>query len=122
MIKISNASSAAFTWSATEQVWPFEKDASGNTLYCQEVDLGTMPNATVKTVAANSYVNSKKVFKFWGVGRTANDNGDCITLPYVSNAYTSHWVLFTFPGGSFRIHTGVDYSAYSAKGYVIYAK
>lgn len=42
---------SAFQWSTSEQVWPFEKDILGNTLYCKEIDFGALPNSGSKTVA-----------------------------------------------------------------------
>jgi hypothetical protein len=42
---------STFQWSTSEQVWPFEKASGGATLYCKEVNFGTLPNATTKNVA-----------------------------------------------------------------------
>jgi hypothetical protein len=44
---------SAFTWSTSEQVWPFEKHDDGSTLYCRYVDFGALPNSGTKTVAHN---------------------------------------------------------------------
>jgi hypothetical protein len=43
----------AFQWSASEQIWPFEKAVDGSVLYCKEVDCGAMPNNGTKSVAHN---------------------------------------------------------------------
>lgn len=51
MIRLAGASS--FTWSTSEQVYPFEKSSDGSTLYCKEIDCGAGPNAGVKDVAHN---------------------------------------------------------------------
>jgi len=42
-----------FQWSTDEQVYPFEKASDGSTLYCKEVDFGSLPNNGTKSVAHN---------------------------------------------------------------------
>jgi len=55
---------SAFTWSTSEQVWPFEKHNDGSTLYCKLVDCGTMPNTGTKGVAHGiSSLTADKVFR-----------------------------------------------------------
>lgn len=63
---------ATFTWSASEQVWPFEKTVGGDVIYCKELDLGALPNATTTTVAHGiSSFDAEKLFKVEGI---AGDN------------------------------------------------
>lgn len=42
---------SAFEWSTSEQVWPFEKDVGGGTIYAKLIDLGQFPNSGTKLVA-----------------------------------------------------------------------
>lgn len=53
MGKIRGITQADFEWSTSEQVYPFEKDSSGNTLYCKEIAFGALPNNGAKTIAHN---------------------------------------------------------------------
>ena len=53
-----------FQWSTSEQVWPFEKGPSGQTLYAKQVDFGALPNNGTKTVNHGiSSFDSSYVFK-----------------------------------------------------------
>ena len=58
----------AFQWSTSEQVWPFEKDLSGRTLYCKEIDLGDLPQNGIKTTSLGN-INTQKIFKYYGATR-----------------------------------------------------
>jgi hypothetical protein len=51
MTRLAGVSS--FTWSTSEQVWPFEKAADGSTLYCKEIDCGYLGNSGWKSTAHN---------------------------------------------------------------------
>jgi hypothetical protein len=70
-----------FKWSSQEQVYPFEKDINGNTLYCKEVNFGAGPNSGHKLVAHSlSNYNVTKLFSMQGFISQAN-NGFFYTVP-----------------------------------------
>ena len=74
-----------FEWSTSEQVWPFEKDASGNTLYCKEIDFGALPNAGTKNVSHNiSGLTIPDIFKCDFFGRMLHFILYMGTLGYLS--------------------------------------
>ena len=52
---------SAFQWSTSEQVWPFEKDHSGNVLYCKELSIGLLPNTGSLGVSTSPIVADKIV-------------------------------------------------------------
>lgn len=43
----------SFTWSETEQLYPYEQDKQGRTLYAKEVNMGAGPNNGNKQVPHN---------------------------------------------------------------------
>jgi hypothetical protein len=56
MTKISNAGGGtsglgSFTWTTSEQVWPFEKHDDGSTLYAKQINFGSLPVYGTKNVA-----------------------------------------------------------------------
>lgn len=51
----------AFQWSTSEQVWPFEKDLNGNTIYCKEFYVSSLPNTGAADTAINASQNVIKV-------------------------------------------------------------
>lgn len=109
---------SSFTWSASEQVWPFEKDSSGNTLYCIEVDCGAMPNAGDKNVAHGiSSLDCLKVFKLYGVSAHST------AVFQVSAANCGNDLQIYLDATYIRLHTVSDFSSLtSTKIRIIYAK
>ena len=65
MIKLSNTTSS-FTWSTSEQVWPFEKDRQGRTLYCKEVDFSGLTDSSWNGLNPGLWTDRTKVFKIEG--------------------------------------------------------
>lgn len=84
MIKLAGVSS--FTWSAEEQVYPFEKNANGDTLYAIRVDIGALLNTAGKSVAHNipGGLITSKVHRLWGYA--SHPSGFAIAIPHVSGA------------------------------------
>jgi hypothetical protein len=121
MTRLTGVSS--FTWSTSEQVYPFEKDSSGNTLYCQMVNLGALPNAGITNVYPATTVAPSKVFKVWGFA-TEPSVGQTIPLPFASSAGNSNVeILFNGPSpGFFYVQCPLNNSSFTGKGYVIYSK
>lgn len=72
-----------FQWSTSEQVWPFEKDDQGRTLYCKKMNVGALPNTGTKNTAHNisSLTDIRKLFKFWSYAQTNASNTIQILLP-----------------------------------------
>lgn len=107
-----------FQWSTSEQVWPFEKAADGSTLYCKQVNFGTLPNNGTKTTAHNiSSLTLSKVNRFYGA---ATDGTYLQYLPQ-SNGST-YDVVFALTATDIYITTFANYSSYSAVVYIIYSK
>jgi hypothetical protein len=59
MATIYSGGPAAFTWSTSEQVWPYEKAVDGSTLYCRQVSIPTLPNYGTVTVTVTGVVPTK---------------------------------------------------------------
>lgn len=107
----------AFQWSTLEQVYPFEKASNGDTLYCKEISLGTMPNTGTKTVAhglATSAAKTKRILG-WATNGTA-------TLPLCFYYAYSLGISVEIQAANISIRTDMDWSAYSGVLQVIYAK
>ena len=108
---------AAFQWSTSEQVYPFEKDSSGNTLYCKEVACGALPNNGTSTtahgvaeVAANINKMFRQEFKVVTSGDTA---GNMLAAPQ----YTVE-----VRGANIHKYTSWDVSGYTLTARMIYSK
>lgn len=111
----------AFQWSSQEQVYPFEKDDAGNTLYCKKIELGTLPNTGTKAVAFDApAVDIAKVYKMWGSAYTVGDS--LITLPRAHVADANCIDMYLNFNNYMIVGTGVDMTAKIGKAYIIYAK
>jgi len=115
----------AFQWSSSEQVWPFEKDDSGNILYCKQIDCGTLPNSGNSNTSHNiPSLNTLKVHKVEGLvfGPTSTDYALPLNMTRSDgyNYTVSVWMQYTVV----TIQTGFNYGTYgwTAKVRVIYAK
>jgi len=61
---LGQVASFAFTWSSSEQVYPFEKNINGDTLYCKQMESLTLPNNGYASVAHGiSNLATNKVFR-----------------------------------------------------------
>jgi len=92
MVKLAGVSS--FTWKTTEQVYPFEKASDGSTLYCKEVNCGTLPNNGQQEVAHNitfSPFSNTKLHSLTGRITATTDPGWTGVIPY------------THPGAGFTL-------------------
>jgi hypothetical protein len=80
MATIYNGGPAAFTWSTSEQVWPFEKSANGDTLYCRQVTVATLPNfGTVTTTVTG--VTPTRIFRMSAFKRRKVSVYDTYMIP-----------------------------------------
>ena len=106
---------SAFTWSTSEQVWPFEKDELGRTLYCKEVDTGLLPNTGV--IYANHNISSLDVTKVYKLYARCYYAAGPLML-----ALPCEYVYMGANATQIRINTSVDFSIYTSYSYIIYAK
>jgi len=114
MATIYNGGPAAFTWSTSEQVWPFEKSLSGETLYCKAVNVGTLPNTGVSFTNHNiSSFAPSKLFKLYGYGYGPTPYAIVIPCEYMNMSINSTQVILS---------DQVDWTAYSGYVYIVYAK
>jgi hypothetical protein len=108
---------SAFTWSTSEQVWPFEKDSAGRTLYCKEVNTGTLPTTNGESLTNHniSSFDPAKLYKMYAKGFNAS-SGITISLPNV-------FAFFGIKSTQIYIYVqGGDLSSYTSTTYLIYAK
>ena len=109
-----------FEWSTSEQVWPFEKDASGNTLYCKEIDFGSLPNNGAKNVAHN--ITNFVLFKFENKARHA-PSGTTIVLTFITQGSMPSGYLHTeINDTNIFVNSGRDATMYSGTYRLIYTK
>ena len=105
---------SAFTWSTSEQVWPFEKDELGRTLYCKQLDTGALPdNGAVFTNHNISSFDHSRVFKVYG---KATYSGASMSI--IPNLYTFYSIRTT----QIVIVTNANVSQYTTTTHMIYAK
>lgn len=115
------AGATAFTWSTTEQVWPWEKNDAGETLYAKQVDIGNLPNATTKNVAHGITVTSSKIFKIYGIMYDTNaPEYNILPIPFVIDD-TGEVCLYMGLTNVIVI-TKANYSSWIGKVRIIYAK
>ena len=112
--------SLAFQWSTSEQVYPFEKDAAGNTLYCKIIDVGALPNAGSKTVASG-LTDVTKIFTWQGFALKSSAPGRQYQMPggWESGGYA---IAGGFNPDQFECGTAWDATGFTGKVYVKYSK
>jgi hypothetical protein len=112
---------APFQWSSSEQVWPFEKDRNGNTLYCKEVDCGTLPNNGYGYT--NHNISNLDVLKVHSCTGKAVLSGSSYTfLPYAYPSSTADPIGLWCNATQIVIKTGTNWGAFQAMARMIYAK
>lgn len=115
-----------FQWSSSEQEWPFEKDTSGNTLYCKRISLGALPNNGTKQVAHNiTGLAAAKIFKTFSHATCTSASGDStmqIQLPYAGGGSPNDVSIQIRANGNVFLQTAVDYSLFNAFIDIIYSK
>lgn len=126
MIKVTSAtpSISSFTWSASEQVWPFEKDAAGRTLYCKEISMGNMPNTGALSVSLGDIVADKIYQVDARFIHPTDHKYYSLTSGWAyqqsANTYTA---ALYFTGGNINIETwNAAWSTFPAYVKLIYAK
>jgi len=108
-----------FQWSSDEQVWPFERASDGSTLYCKEVDCGSLPNSGFKGVS-HGILDLKEMVLLMG----AVSNGaltDFRPVPYVSTT-TPASMDFSMSTTSILLYTGMDRTGFNASVRLLYTK
>jgi hypothetical protein len=113
-----------FTWSTSEQTWPFEKGPSGETLYAKEISLGALPNSGEKDVAHGiSNFNAGDDTFFLNVHMRVSSTV-CRPLPYclVDNSQLSGQIWVGIYSTYIFILDAVNYSSYTAVARIIYKK
>lgn len=110
----------SFQWSSSEQVWPFEKDPSGNTLYCKELTCSGLPNNGWGYFAHGiSGLSGQKVFRMLGRKyRTSHSPDDMYLIPEGASQISQ----VGCDSSNVNILSGTDSSAWTAKVQLIYAK
>lgn len=117
MVRLVGSSVSSFTWSTSEQVYPFEKDVNGNTLYCKEVDFGALPNNGLKSVAHGvGSFSSDNLFKAYG---TSSLSGGTQGEP-IPQSYNS--VDLYIDTTNINCRTQSDRTSFTAKIRLIYKK
>ena len=83
-----------FTWSTSEQTWPFEKGSSGETLYAKEVSLGTLPTTGFKNVAhgISNFNAGNDTFDFSVTVRTSSTAAEQTPICLIDNSQLTYQV------------------------------
>lgn len=114
----ANTAAVPFQWSTSEQVWPFEKDSSGNVLYCKEVNIGTMPNTGIKSVAHNiTSLNVSKIRKLTGYMYSSSYG---MSVIYYGGG--SSFAGFDADATNINAYTSWNATPYTGVAQIIYAK
>lgn len=128
MIKVTAAtpSISSFTWSTSEQVWPFEKDELGRTLYSKKIDFGAVPNNGWKSVSHGLGPNfdCTKVLKISGLYRLSTGLKVFVFVHTWSDASSTE---FAMDGSNISLYSGNGIYGPLAAGqplfvYLTYAK
>lgn len=111
-----------FQWSTSEQVWPFEKNSSGNTLYCKEINFGALPNNGTKNVAHN--ISGFAVANLYRIEMTAINTtyGWSMLLPQVRNDSLTYQIGGGVSASNIYIVTAWDYTMVNSTVRIIYTK
>jgi hypothetical protein len=123
MTKLSGVSS--FQWSSTEQVWPFEKNKEGETLYCKEISLGNLPQSGYVQANINANINTAdKIFKVQGF-ILGNNYAPWTVMEEITVQTGGAPSIYPWISGSTRILTCTvfqDYRGYAAFCRIFYSK
>lgn len=124
MIKISveggeSAGVSDFQWSTSEQIWPYEIAGDGSTLYCKQINAGTMPNNGTLEVAHN-IADPKKIFKV-EVFMVSDSLNRWYPLPYSTLVDSQGLSIYT-TDTKLGFSCSNDWSAFSGVAKIIYDK
>jgi hypothetical protein len=112
----------AFQWSTSEQVYPFEKDSSGNTLYCKQIDCGAWPNNGSKNTAHGiSNFDSRKIHRFIMYRRQASGAEFFALVNYGWGGYENTMAVY-LNSTNIIMFDGADHSSEASYAQIIYAK
>lgn len=114
VLKLYSTNSQQSTRSySTSEAYTGESWIDGKSIYRKTIDIGTLPNATTKTVA-HGISNLGLVIK--AEGFASESSGVRMTFPFASVAAVGDQVAMRFEATNIVIITGVDCSSFS--GYV----
>jgi hypothetical protein len=121
---VSAGSIEEFQWSTNEQVWPFERGKNGETLYCKEIEFGTLPSAGIKYVAHDISAYNR-LFRADAIledpGAAIGDVGDC-TMDRVHPANLGFSINLQVDNTHAKVRTGGPYDTVPAEIRLIYYK
>lgn len=124
MIKVSSAtpSVSSFTWSTSEQVWPFEKASDGSTLYCLQSAPIVLPNNGYSTWAHGILnLSGAKVHRFEDSIYVSAGGGSVMRLSDMNNGSNTMYCFVDGDNFGFRIYQE-NFSGYTGIIKLIYAK
>lgn len=112
-----------FQWSEAEQVYPYELTASGNTLYCKQVYLGTMPNGGFLNRSHNiASLDDSKVHRVWGTMYISSSGSfNSAPIPYLSSNVNNN-IALNVSQTTIQVYCLNNLSAYDGTAWVIYSK
>lgn len=112
---------AAFAWSTSEQVYPFEKDTDGSTLYCKyfQVSYSGTYGAWAHGISNSNGSKVRRVF-----GQMIGNAGmsESRPLPFVSSNYSTNSVGIKADGTNIILESAASYPSVTCNLFMIYAK
>ena len=110
-IQLKNLS---FTWSTSEQIWPFEKPVGGGVFYAKAYSVASFPNNTTATIA-HGITGLTGMRELW----TAAGDG---TNFFKADGNATSGLHISILGSNIRIVTTANFSTYSGTIYFIYTR
>ena len=114
---LEGAAVAAFEWTTAEQVWPFETDVGGGTIYAKFIDMVTAPNNNSVTVAHGI----TGLLRVLTVDAIAEGPTDWYPLVYVNNSGGSPYSI-AVNGTNVVVSSTANWGSAEAKVYLKYTK
>jgi hypothetical protein len=97
----------------TKQVW-----IDGKEIYRKVIDIGTLPNATIKNTG-HGIASFSNLVRIYGI---ANNGSTYLTIPHVSSSAAANQINMQVTTANVRISTAIDFSAYSGHVILEYTK
>lgn len=99
----------------------------GKQIFVKRINLGTLPNATEKSIATDLKVSEVTLYKFEGLATGSNSNGSyCLSLPDINPNGPEQATRVTFESSNdlwqIKIRTGIDRTNYTAEINIYYTK
>ena len=105
---------SAFTWTSSEQVWPFEKDIGGGNIYAKAFAVANYPNATSATIAHGITGLLKTIML-----KPVLTNG---SAHYIAGTSAIGPIYADIQTTNVRIVTTANYSTFSGTIYMLYTR